>query len=161
MLENTQEIRTIPTTSHPAQKRGPWYLLTGLVLGLILGLFYAWMINPVIYESSSPASLGNAEKDFYRSTIAQVYAVTGNLNRASMRLIVLEDPDPVFALGAQAQRVLADGQEAEARALALLASGLQSSQPQPEMSIEPSLMTATSAPLGVPTHTLPVPTTTP
>ena len=161
MLDNTQEIRPIPTASQPAQKKSPWYLLTGLILGLILGLVYAWVINPVIYETSSPANLGDPDKDFYRSTIAQVYAATGNLERASIRLSVLEDPDPVYALGAQAQRVLAAGHEAEARALALLASGLQSSQPQPELPAQTSSPTHTSAPLGVPTHTLPIPTTNP
>ena len=161
MLDNTQEIRPISTASQLGQKRSPWYLLTGLVLGLILGLVYAWLINPVIYETSSPASLGDADKDFYRSTIAQVYSVTGNLERASMRLGVLEDPDPVFALGAQAQRVLADGHETEARALALLASALSSPQTQPELPAETLSPTHTSAPLGVPTHTLPVPTNTP
>jgi hypothetical protein len=160
MLNDTQEIRT---DYAPPQKRSPLYLVTGVILGLILGLVYAWVINPVVYENTAPDSLGDVQKDFYRSTIAQVYAVTGDLQRASLRLALLTDPDPVFALGSQAQRALAEGQDAEARALALLASALQSSTlfPEPETELPPPQPTATDTPEGVPTHTLPVPTTAP
>lgn len=160
ILKDTQEVRTSPP---PRQKRSPLYLLTGLILGLILGLVYAWVVNPVVYENTAPASLGDADKDFYRSTIAQVYAVTGDLERAYLRLILLEDPDPVYALGVQAQRALAEGQDAEARTLALLASTLQGlpqfQQPTPaSTSLQP---TATSTQPLIPTHTLPIPTTAP
>ena len=160
MLKDTQEVRTSP---QPRQKSSPLYLLTGLILGLILGLMYAWVINPVIYENTVPASLGDADKDFYRSTIGQVFAVTGDLERAFLRLTLLEDPDPVYALGVQAQRVLAEGQDEEARALALLASALQGlpqfQEPTPENTVlQP---TATESQPLVPTHTLPIPTITP
>jgi hypothetical protein len=74
VLNDTQEIRPTPT---PPDKRSPLYLLTGLIIGLLLGLIYAWVINPVIYENSAPASLDEGDKDIYRKTIAQVYAVTG------------------------------------------------------------------------------------
>ena len=37
--------------------RGPWYLLTGLVIGVILGLVYSLKIDPVVYEKhGSPHS---------------------------------------------------------------------------------------------------------
>jgi len=123
-LEDTQEVRS---TSATVEKRGAWYLLTGVILGLILGLVYTWVIDPVIYENSAPANLEEGDKDTYRSMIAQVYAATGNFNRAVMRLSVLEDDDPVYVLGAQAQRTLADGRQQEAWCLALLASALQTS----------------------------------
>lgn len=160
MLDDTQEINIAPP---PAQKRSPLYLLTGLILGIILGLVYTWVINPVVYESSTPATLGETDKDFYRSIIAQVYAVTGDLERASLRLALLEDPDPAYALGAQAQRSLAQGFEAEARALALLGSALHGPQNQQDFLEEPTppQPTATDPPPGIPTHTLPVPTSTP
>ncbi len=160
MLNDTQEVRTSPPAP---QKRSPLYLLTGLILGLILGLVYAWVINPVIYEDTTPASLGDADKDFYRSTIAQVYAHTGDLERAALRLALLEDEDPVYTLGVQAQRVLAEGQEAEARALALLASVLQG-LPQYQQTTTESVSpqpTATDPPPSIPTNTLPIPTSTP
>lgn len=160
MLNDTQEVRTPPAVP---QKRSPLYLLTGLFLGLILGLVYAWVINPVVYEDTTPASLGKANRDFYRSTIAQVYAVTGDLERAFLRLSLLEDPDPVYALGEQAQRALADGQDAEARSLALLASALQGLPQfqQPTPASTPLQQTATDSQPLTPTHTLPIPTTSP
>jgi hypothetical protein len=158
MLDDTQEIRITPP--EPA-KRSPWYLLTGAVLGLILGLVYAWLINPVVYESSTPGTLGDADKDVYRVMIAQVYEATGNLGRASLRLTVLEDPDPVYALGAQAQRALAAGREDEAHALALLASALHRPPIQQEINTQTPGPTPTDPPPGIPTHTLPAPTSTP
>ena len=164
MLNDTQEINTAPAPAPaPAPKRSSWYLLTGVILGLILGLVYAWLINPVVYESSTPRTLGDSDKDFYRGIIAQVYAATGDLERASLRLALLEDPDPAYALGAPAQRALAQGHETEARALALLAAALQGPHMPQDFPEEPTPPepTPTNPPLGIPTHTLPVPTTTP
>ncbi len=170
MLDDTQEIRTTPARTDepapvaaPGSKRSSWYLLTGLIIGVIFGLIYAWWINPVVYERHTPATLVETDKDIYRGTIAQVYAVTGNLERALLRLAVLGDPDPALALGAQAQRALAQGQVTDARALALLATALQEAQ-IPTESIEepePPQPTPTDPPPSIPTHTLPVPTNTP
>jgi hypothetical protein len=160
MLDDTRETRITPPEP---TKRSSWYLLTGIILGLIMGLVYAWLINPVVYESSTPGTLSEADKDFYRVMIAQVYDVTGDIARASLRLALLEDPDPVYALGAQAQRALAAGREAEAHALALLASSLQEPAIQQEINPQPlpTQHNPTDPPPGIPTHTLPVPTATP
>jgi hypothetical protein len=144
-----------PNAHVPEPKQGSWYLLTGLVLGLAFGLVYAWLVNPAIYQHVTPASLAPTFKDSYRSLIAQTYAATGNLERATHRLALLEDPNPVFALGAQAQQALADGQAEEAHALALLASALQGDA---TMEAGP-IPTATLPP--VPTRTLPINTPTP
>lgn len=138
-LEQTRDIQI--SKQAPERKRGAWYLLTGLFLGLILGLVYAWLFRPVIYSHSTPASLGEKDKEIYRIMIAQVYAVTGDLDRAQLRLALLDNDNPVYALGSQAQRCMAEGKTTEARALALLASVLQSSTPA-----------ATSSP--IPTQTL-------
>ena len=143
---HTQEIQ-VPEPQ-PKRKRGRWYLLTGLILGLLIGLAYSLLVNPVIYTHSTPASLQKEDKDTYRSLIAQAYAATSDLKRAQLRLALLEDENPVYALGTQAQRCMAEGNVTEAQALALLASALQSTDP-----------TATSA--LVPTQTLPPDTLTP
>jgi len=103
----------------------PWYLLTGLILGFLLGLFYAWLINPVVYSNTEPATLRADFKDNYRLTIAQAYAASGDVERAQSRLALLRDEDTVFALGSQAQQALAAGFSEDARALALLASAVQ------------------------------------
>lgn len=154
MNDNTREF-------HPHQdppiKPSRWYLLTGLMIGLLLGLVFALWINPVAYTDSHPASLSKPYKDTYRSLIAQVYAATGNFERAVLRLELLEDEDPVFALGAQAQRSLAEGKEAEAKALALLASAMQASSPQGENSPQQGdpIVIPTATLEFVPTQTLP------
>ncbi len=140
MLGDTQKIRI---TSESPEKRGAWYLLTGVILGLILGLVYAWVIDPVVYENTSPVNLAQAEKDAYRAMIAQVYVATGNLERATLRLLVLEDEDPIYALGAQAQRALATENPEEARVLAMLASALYSDLDN-ENDIDPTIPADTS-----------------
>jgi len=133
-LNNAREYRT---ESEPEGKHGGWYILIGLVLGVILGVAYTWIANPVVYETTAPSTLGKTDKDAYRSLIAQVYATTGNLERALHRLEVLEDVNSVYALGAQAQRVMAEGYPDEARTLALLASAIQQSPTIPAQTAIP------------------------
>jgi hypothetical protein len=147
------------------EKRSSWYLLTGLIIGLILGLVYSWWINPVKYNDTSPATLKETYKNHYRSIIAQVYSETEDLTRAKSRLALLRDEDPILELGAQAQRILAQGgPEAEARALALLAAALQTAQtptpgqPQPLPTLTAA---ATETPPLLPTQTLPAVTASP
>ena len=137
-LDDSQETRqirvnapqppqvTVKATPEPRERKPfPWYLLTGLVLGFLLGLLYAWLLNPVVYSNTEPTTLRADYQDLYRATIAQAYAATGDLARAESRLALLQDEDPVFALGTQAQQMLAVGEADDARALALLAAALQ------------------------------------
>ncbi|MCB2213907.1 hypothetical protein KQH50_00790 [bacterium] len=122
----------------PAPKRGPWYLLTGLILGLLVGLAYSLWIDPAVFGDMTPAQLAAEDRAAYRLLIAEAYAATENLDRAQRRLVLLEDADPVYALGAQAQRALAEGASAEARALALLASALQNTANPPAVTPIPT-----------------------
>lgn len=90
-------------------RRLPWDILLALLTGLGLGLGYAWMISPLHVTNADPSALRADFKDHYRSAIAAAYAATGNLPRAQARISLLSDPDPVEALNAQAQRMLAGG----------------------------------------------------
>jgi hypothetical protein len=155
-------------TPEEEEKQSAWYLLTGLILGLLLGLAYTWWINPVAYQDTSPASLKEPYKDQYRSIIAQVYVETGDLTRAQSRLALLKDADPILALGAQAQKILAQtGSEAEARALAMLAAALQTqltptpSLTETQVTNVPSPTATQAATTSIPTNTLPAPSVTP
>ncbi len=106
-------------------ERGHWYLLTGFVIGIVLGLVYAWLISPQDYHDTSPASLQPEFKDQYRAMIAAAFVATGNLPRAEARLALLGDSDVVLALSEQAQRTLGEGESPlEAQALGLLAVAL-------------------------------------
>jgi hypothetical protein len=106
-------------------RRGSWYLLTGAILGVALGLFYSWVISPVKYMDVPPYSLREDYKEQYRVLVAVAFLYNGDLLRAQDRLAQLKDNDAAQAISMQAQRAMAEGRpEEEIRALSLLASAL-------------------------------------
>ena len=108
------------------EKRGFLYLITGLALGIGIGLLIAWGIAPVQYVDTTPSTLRLDYKDDYRYMIAAAYTASGDLPRAQARLTTLADADPVKVLGAQAQRMLADNVSMEQiRILANLSEAIQ------------------------------------
>lgn len=112
------------------EERGPWYLLTGLMIGAALGVLYAWVLQPVQYTNTTPASLRADFKDQYRALIASAYMADGDLVRARARLDLLKDQDVYRVLAVQAQQSLAAGAAPqEARALGMLAVALGQSPP--------------------------------
>jgi hypothetical protein len=108
-------------------KHFPWEAIPVLVVGIGLGLLYAWMIAPVRYINTVPNTLRTDFKDQYRILIAASYSATHDLARAKSRLELLGDASPIQALTAQAQRMLASGQQFDVvQQVALLADDLQS-----------------------------------
>lgn len=106
-------------------RRGSWYLLTGAVLGIALGLIYSWVISPVKYVDAPPYALRADFKDEYRALIAAAYLYSYDLIRAEDRLAQLKDDDVLQSLTRQAQQALTEGHpEAEVRALGSLALAL-------------------------------------
>jgi hypothetical protein len=144
------------------EERGPWYLLTGLVIGIIVGLVYAWRIAPVKYIDTTPATLRQDFKDQYRALIAIAYAADGDLVRAQARLKQLKDPNSAQTVAIQAQQALAGGRPAdEAHALGLLAVALSqnvSSALKPETSQIPTNSAPTETETPVPATASPSPT---
>lgn len=107
------------------ENRGSWYLLTGLLIGVGLGLSYAWLVSPVQYIDTEPRTLAAPYKEQYRKIIALAYQVERDIGRARERVLLLDADDPVRVLAAQAQRMIAaDAPAEEARALSILASDL-------------------------------------
>ena len=107
------------------ENRGSLYLLTGLVIGIIRGIVYGWVIQPRPNVDANPAILKDDLKDQYRVLIARAYMSDSDLVRAKARLELLADEDINFALEQQAQSILArGGSETSARALAQLAADL-------------------------------------
>lgn len=101
-------------------------ILLALLAGFGLGLAYAWLLSPVTYVDATPALLRADFKDQYRIIISASYAANQDLPRAQARLSLLGDANPIDALSAQAQRMLASGETFEnARPLAQLATDLQ------------------------------------
>lgn len=158
-------------------ERGPWYLLTGLILGLGFGLLYSWVISPVQYVDTDPSSLRSDFREQYRALIAAAFLSNGDLQRARARLALLGDPDIAKTIAIQAQ--LAQdraGPDSEKKGLALLATALNSgeipSTPGLILSSTPTLeMTPTQTPtpvvavnaeaLSTPASGTPQPTRTP
>jgi len=121
----TQEIRRIREDGNLPRK-GYWYLLTGLVIGILFGLIISWVIAPVKYVDTVPSSLRSDFKNEFRSQIASAYYSTNNLARAKARLDLLGDPDPIQALTYQAQNLLDIGDPTNtAFLLAFLTSALK------------------------------------
>jgi len=132
------------------ERRGPWYLLTGFVLGILIGLAYAWVVAPVEYQDTSPASLRADFKDRYRALIALAYAANGDLTRAQARLNLLGDADVARILAEQAQRTLAEGKSPqEAQALGLLALALGQGLPTVSASASSASPTPSVSPAGI------------
>jgi hypothetical protein len=134
-------------------QRGSWYLLTGLIVGLGLGLLYSWIISPVRYVNTEPASLRADFKEQYRALIAAAYLSNGDLQRARARLALLDDPDIAQTIAIQAQLALdRAGPDSEKNGLGLLASALNpASTPMVTVAIPSSTSTETPAPTNSPT----------
>ena len=108
-----------------SENRGPWYLFTGLFLGLVIGLAYAWTFQPVRYIDTAPVFLRANFKDEYRALVSVAFMASGNLVRAEQRLGTLQDVDLVGVLALQAGRWPMEGRPAsESQALAALAATL-------------------------------------
>ena len=122
------------------ESRGPWYLLTGVIIGFIVGLLYTWVFSPAEYVDTHPDALRADYKDAYRAAIAAAYSVTEDMTRAQARLSLLNEEDSASILAAQSQHYLAEGYSYEAAlALARLSAALGEVP-------EPAPRTATSMP---------------
>jgi hypothetical protein len=133
-------------------RRTLWNVLFALLFGVALGLGYAWVISPHPMTDAQPSALRADFKDQYRAVIAAAYAATNNLPRAQARLSVLGDENPIDALNAQAQRMLASAQTYErAEHIVALASVLD----QEAGNVITSGMTTNGAPTS--THTQEIP----
>jgi hypothetical protein len=91
----------------------PWGILVALLVGLGLGLAYAWVISPLRVVDAEPVALRADFKDSYRAAIAAAFAANSNLPRAEARLALLKDSHPIEALNSQAQRMLANGESSQ------------------------------------------------
>jgi hypothetical protein len=138
------------------ERRGSWYLLTAVVLGVASGLVYSWVVSPVKYVDAPPYALRADYKDEYRVLVAAAYSYSNDLVRAQARIAQLKDDNPAQSVAMQAQRALAAGHpEAEVRTLSNLALALgqgvspnaSSLPPTPAVSSIPATSGFTSTPL--------------
>ena len=103
-----------------------WLLvLVTLVVGLGAGLYVGWVVSPVEYTDTDPASLAQIYKDDYVLIIATRYAGDGNLETARAGLQTLGFAEAGADVVDVAQRFIATRQpESDIRRLVALAAGL-------------------------------------
>ena len=106
-------------------RQPPLYLITGIVIGLLIGLFVSYVLLPVRYNDTSPDTLSAEQKAVYRALAARAYLYDADQARAFSRIALLGDENVGNVLISQAQQMVsADGDVLAARGLALLASVL-------------------------------------
>jgi hypothetical protein len=166
-----------PSTATAARGRGRrlprWlYPLLGIVLGLAIGLFYTWVVNPVQFYNTDPVDLRPLHKETWIQLVAAAYRQDGNLDRALSRLAGLKDPSIGQTVADMTERAIESGKPApRIRALAALADALGArtdammiylATPEPTLfyTATPLPPTLTFTPTSTPTGT-PSPTNTP
>ena len=65
-----------------------------IVLGIGLGLFYGWIVNPVQFVDTTPESLRFDYRADYVLMVAEIYETDQNLSLAAQRLAVLGSLPP-------------------------------------------------------------------
>ena len=106
------------TTKKPSRRTPPYYLFTGLLVGLLTGLVLTLIFRPV-YVDAAPQALNDSDKAAFRSLAAMAYAADHDLGRAQARLALLKDKNSSFAVAAQAQQELSQNGPDSSSALAL------------------------------------------
>jgi hypothetical protein len=113
------------------RRQPPYYLLTGLLLGLALGFVLTMVILPVQYSNVPPETLNSTDKDRYRLMIAMAFQANQDLGRASARLGLLRDDDIAGQLIQQSRR---SQTKSDAQVLLNLAQVIQNPLAQPIVS---------------------------
>jgi len=72
-----------------------WFrFLITIAIGISIGLVYGWIVNPVEYVDTAPASLRMDYKTDYILMVAEAYKVEQDLDLAVRRLALLGDTAP-------------------------------------------------------------------
>lgn len=75
-----------------------WALLVGVGLGVALGLFYTWEIDPVIERNTAPWQLNDSAREDYVVAVALSYAHNRDLPLAFNRLRALRPDQNVWQM---------------------------------------------------------------
>lgn len=125
-----RERQAGPPPEPPPRVARSSLLLLGLLLGLVGGLVYAWLLNPIIYVDALPSRMSARYQEEYIFLVSQSYAYTGDWEMAQRRLSALDDPDLAQRVAALFERSLRAGDPADSvRNLATLTRLLGGSNP--------------------------------
>ena len=149
--------RRAPQTAYPQypSSRGlttSSLILLGIFLGIGVGLYYAWVINPVVFQDASPARFSDSYKAEYIYLISQSYAADQDLERAKQRLATLEDPHIEQTIVSLLEQFLQEQRPpATLRTLAVLAQDLGITDNVVALFAPPGTVTPTATPTLTPT----------
>lgn len=73
-------------------RQAPLYLLTGLIIGLALGLFFGYRIFPVQFFDITPSSLHRDFQQDYLSMVALAYHADNDMGRGYSRISEMMSP---------------------------------------------------------------------
>ncbi len=150
-------------------------VVIAVVIGLVVGLAYAWLIDPLTFSESSPAQVMKPYREAWLIMSAEAYAQDGDWDRTLARINSLRDANLSQTIIDLFDRYQANGPNSTARALARLADQLNVHtpamqvylavvvSPTPEI-ISTIAATATPRPIDTATPTttpVPLPTVTP
>ena len=107
-------------------------LLFGFVIGLTLGLIWAWVIQPVTYAGGShPNELSEQYQKTYVQSVSEAYFATRDLNAAAARLAPFSPQEKVALLAQTSDTYRAAGRGTEADMVGDLASSLAQAEGWP------------------------------
>lgn len=162
-----QELQERRRASGAPRVSAASFVLLGLLLGLAGGLFYAWVISPVVYTDASPARLNEEHIEEYLFLVSESYALTGDWEETVERLAALELEDLEQRVAQLFEQSLREGRPApQVRNLAFLTQRLGGDSPALSLfapTPQPPPVTPTEASAApTPTATLlPTPSATP
>jgi hypothetical protein len=140
--------RSAETAESPSRISATGLLLLGLVLGLAGSLYYAWIVDPVVFINASPARLDPSDQEEYIIMVSQSYASNGDWPLAQQRLDALDDPDLPDTLGQLLERFVREGRPPD-----LLRDVAQVAQQAGSSSRAVALFAPTPLPGSLPTAT--------
>ena len=73
------------------RKRRLFFFILMILLGIAAGVAYGWLVNPVQYADTGPATLGMDYKTDYALMAAEIYQAEGDPVMAMARLTLLGD----------------------------------------------------------------------
>jgi hypothetical protein len=79
------------------------------MLGLVIGLYYAWEVEPVVVVDNTPGDLERHHYSEYVLLIAQTFSIEQDVNLARARLSTLSTNNPASIPSEQAENMILTG----------------------------------------------------